>query len=364
MKNDVTLIDVYYHLGEVYEEQHKFDAAADAFKRCREHQELYKQGKINADMMAYVTIENIGEEKELNSFRHLMFCLANIEGSDVFGEWKKEYRRYSFKNSLGILKNIVLVSMKYSPLADIYDVIRDENNTDKAEAFECFLEDLYYSLKYPGEFVKALSESQSDGDYIRMIKLLAMSDSSQIKAGINSFITDFKWRSGFSEIQYLCIKHSIDNRSILELLNYELMREQISYIYKAHNDLPELIVNNLKVGDYYENIAYVFWLSSLLEAAVFSGNGLGIYSVYFYKVFVSALIIYVTNVYNSALLNDDDVKILPELHRFGYYMALAQNTLDGGDKVGYIRGLKTALVACEFAKDIISSLLDDFMRGI
>ena len=73
---------------------------------------------------------------------------------------------------------------------------------------------------------------------------------------------------------------------------------------------------------------------------------------------------YVSNIYNPELLNDNDIEVLPELHRFGYYMIKANKSLEDGDKVGYIRGLKNALINCESMKDVIKFLLEIFQHNI
>ena len=37
------------------------------------------------------------------------------------------------------------------------------------------------------------------------------------------------------------------------------------------------------------------------------------------------------NIYNADLLNPEDIEVLPELHRFGYYMMLAVNAKENNE---------------------------------
>ena len=45
-------------------------------------------------------------------------------------------------------------------------------------------------------------------------------------------------------------------------------------------------------------------------------------------------------------------------------MIKANKSLEDGDKVGYIRGLKNALINCESMKDVIKFLLEIFQHNI
>ena len=80
-----------------------------------------------------------------------------------------------------------------------------------------------------------------------------------------------------------------------------------------------------------------------------------------YLVFTNLLGEYVANIYNPELLHDDeDIKILLPLHKFGYYMLNANKALKEGNGLEYIQGLKKALVNCESMKEIVQFLLEQF----
>ena len=80
------------------------------------------------------------------------------------------------------------------------------------------------------------------------------------------------------------------------------------------------------------------------------------------KQFVSLLGDYVLNIYNEEMLNETDIEVLEPLHRFGYYMYKAHSALLTGDKIGYIREMKKALINCESMKEIVQFLMEMFKK--
>ena len=63
--------------------------------------------------------------------------------------------------------------------------------------------------------------------------------------------------------------------------------------------------------------------------------------------------------YTADFLTDEKIQFLPPMHRFGWYCAQAFDTLDAGDKAGYVRLLREGLSACESAKPVVESLLEN-----
>ncbi|WP_044974695.1 hypothetical protein [Ruminococcus sp. HUN007] len=77
--------------------------------------------------------------------------------------------------------------------------------------------------------------------------------------------------------------------------------------------------------------------------------------------FISLLSDYVLNIYNSELLLDEnDVEVLPNLHRFGYYMYRANQELENSNAVAYIKEMRKALNSCEAMKDLVEFMLEQF----
>lgn len=63
------------------------------------------------------------------------------------------------------------------------------------------------------------------------------------------------------------------------------------------------------------------------------------------------------NVYNPELLNAEDIAVLPDMHRFAWHLRQALAALEGGDELGYVRGLRAALDAAPAMKETVDFLL-------
>lgn len=61
--------------------------------------------------------------------------------------------------------------------------------------------------------------------------------------------------------------------------------------------------------------------------------------------------------YTQEVLNEENLLLLPPMHRFGWYCAQAFEALDAGDAAGYVRLLRAGLIVCEGVKNIVEFLL-------
>lgn len=62
--------------------------------------------------------------------------------------------------------------------------------------------------------------------------------------------------------------------------------------------------------------------------------------------------------YASELLCEENIRVLPPLHRFGWYCGRAFEALDSGNEAGYVRLLRAGLSACESMKPMVEFLTD------
>ena len=67
--------------------------------------------------------------------------------------------------------------------------------------------------------------------------------------------------------------------------------------------------------------------------------------------------IFLPKYYASDLLSDENIQILPPMHRFGWYCGKAFWALDAGDTAGYVRLLREGLKSCAEAKPVVEFLL-------
>lgn len=67
---------------------------------------------------------------------------------------------------------------------------------------------------------------------------------------------------------------------------------------------------------------------------------------------------YLDNVYNPDLLNEEDLSILPGMHRFAWHYRRALSCLETGDELGYVRALRAGLDTAPAMKDMVDFLVD------
>lgn len=80
------------------------------------------------------------------------------------------------------------------------------------------------------------------------------------------------------------------------------------------------------------------------------------------RVFADVERTFLPRYYTADFLTDEKIQFLPPMHRFGWYCAQAFDTLDAGDKAGYVRLLREGLSACESAKPVVESLLENTLE--
>lgn len=71
-----------------------------------------------------------------------------------------------------------------------------------------------------------------------------------------------------------------------------------------------------------------------------------------------------SNFYNSELLNETDIAVLPGIHRFGWYLLQGRAALSMGDTVGYIQKLQAGLKTAPVMKKMVKFLLRRFEEGV
>lgn len=68
---------------------------------------------------------------------------------------------------------------------------------------------------------------------------------------------------------------------------------------------------------------------------------------------------YLDNIYNPELLNEDDLSVLPGMHRYAWYYRQALTAWEGGDELGYVRALRAGLDAAPAMKGMVDFLLEN-----
>jgi len=370
-KNDkkVSVLDVYVCKASVHNSLQEYDKACDAFEKYFEAYEKYKSGElIMSDASAFVITSINDETHNKAKFDYISVLTKNQDykkAREVLEEFDIE------KLELGDYKNwaekyyVVFEQDKdYKQAVKIYKKALSTNDKDKIKLAVQIFENFYSShLLDREDFVNAIAESDAEGLYIDLMKIVKADNDGK---DVTSVLTDFihrvdDWKYGYAEAIYLCMKHNIDINDILVTLSNSIMKSHFPIIATTHEEYAQTVIDYCKSFDYTQSIHAMLWMTSALETAVLSSANL--YEeqrAVLYDTFVCVLSDYIYNIYNQELLNVDDVDVLPELHRFGFYMTLAFTAKNDGDDIGYIRCLREALRLCEPMKDLVSFYLDKF----
>ena len=62
--------------------------------------------------------------------------------------------------------------------------------------------------------------------------------------------------------------------------------------------------------------------------------------------------------YSPRVLREENLSVLPPMHRFGWYCVQAFEALDSGDAAGYVRLLRSGLSVCKNVKDMVEFLVE------
>lgn len=365
----ICVLDMYLFEANAYIRLCEYYKASISYKKYIEAYEKYLKRELIYDDALVMAIDGTGEDSFLFAKLNyaMSLCKANEYGKakEVLEEFDIEkleladYQNWVF-NYYPILEQL----KDYKQAIEIYQKALATQDKDKIKLAVQIFENFYSShLLDREDFVNAIAESDAEGLYIDLMKIVrADNNGEDITAALTDFIHRVDdWKYGYAEAIYLCMKHNIDINDILITLSNSIMKSHFPIIATTHEEYAQTVIDYCKSFDYTQSIHAMLWMTSALETAVLSSANL--YEeqrAVLYDTFVCVLSDYIYNIYNQELLNVDDVDVLPELHRFGFYMTLAFTAQNDGDDIGYIRCLREALRLCEPMKDLVSFYLDKF----
>lgn len=349
------------------------EEAAEAFQKYLELYDDYKNDRLILTDASAHPIESVSEHeykvlvytaalnlKQLRKYNEAfslleMFDVEKLDGKD-------------FKDFLGTIRSICVAKQDYVQMARYYEKLCKLDNKDKRSLAVYMLESTYFALTIKSErldFAKDIVESGAAGKYIGLMKLVLKSENGEnIDDDIIEFIKNVDdWTDGYSEIIYLAVKNKIDISSYVTRIEASQYRSSLEKLTHVHDDFAKYILDYGMPDGYSKAIKPFYWLVSAYEKASYRSFSLSESERYeLYNRFLSLLGDYVINVYNPELLNDEDIDVLPNLHKFGYYMYNALEARNNGDNIGYIRQMKKALVSCESMKEIVQFMLEQFKK--
>ncbi len=364
---------IYYFRIACFINLKEYEKAYNDLKKYFELYDKYVDGKISSLDLRFCVMSGVTDVSLEQEYMNMANCTNNLGKYDESLEYlnKIDLSDIAFdrlKVFLNIFRDLVRKTQNYEAVAKCYDNILELDDDDKTGMI-LFLLSQYY-LEHPLEreaFANAMVKSKVKGEFIDLMKICKKEqEEKDILNDIQKFINSVtRWNDGYEEAIYLALKSGADMAVPISRMGSKLIREKFEMISEAHYDFAKVVLNYSEQFDYTESIKNMYWMVTAFECAVpiskeLSEDDKG----EFFDTFVQLLSDYVMNIYNPDLLNPEDVDILPELHRFGYYMTLAFTALNEGEEITYVRMLKEALRLCEPMKDVVSYYLSELEKSM
>lgn len=373
LEDNVIMVAIYYLRAAAYMCLEDYEHALPELRKYLEYYDRYKKRELYLVELRFTILSGLSDACYEENLLHIARCLNYEEKYDealVYLD-KVSLEDMSFANLrifLNVIRDLVRESRNYKYAASCYEKILAFEDADKTGLI-LFLMEQYY-MENPVErakFVEDMINSGVNGPYIELMKLVRDdSNGKDISKKLTDFISKIdRWDDGYAEAIYLAMKHDVDLSCVIDKLSSKLLKETLQMISQAHLDYAEIALKYCAPENFSDSIKKLLWVTTALEQAVYVSNELSDDDKpILFDTFLSVLSDYISNIYNPDLLNLEDVDVLPELHRFGYYMIVAITALNNGDEIAYIRGLKEALRLCEPMKDLVSFYLTEFENSL
>jgi len=154
------------------------------------------------------------------------------------------------------------------------------------------------------------------------------------------------------------VKENGEIAEIIGVMNFEEIKAQ-SIMAAASPDYVKALFGYIIPEKFVGGVKELTWALTALEAVLPEAEKLPpAQKADVYEHYITLLTIYVSNVYNPALLTPEESRFLPEERRFGYFVFAARQCLENGDKAGAVKNLKAALEADKTKAKIVGALID------
>lgn len=372
-EKSVVIVTIYYLLIYAYLNLEDYSNAYKAILKYFDYYNKYKNNELELVELRFGVLQGLTEYNYEEQLINIARCLNSLERHEEALQYldKVKMDEMNFAHLrifLNVIRDLIQETKDYKYAANCYKKIFLLEDDDKTGLILFLLEQYY--MEHPAEranFAAAMVQSGVDGPYIELMKFVrADRDGTDISEKLAEFISSInRWEEGYAEAIYLAMKHDVDLSDAISKMSSKILKEILQMISQAHIDYAEIALRYCKLEKFSDGIKKLLWMVTALENAVYVSHELSDDDkALLFDTFISALSDYVMNIYNPELLNLEDVEVLPELHRFGYYMTLAFTSLNSGNKIAYIRGLKEALRLCEPMKDLVSFYLTEFEESL
>lgn len=353
----------------------------EAYEECLKYIDLYKKyksGELDVSCLAFGTGAGISEfeyHKIVFVVCGYLICNNNYSKTNDFLIVPEiiHYENDIFKMYIDIIKELCTAKSDYYELLLCYDLIKKESSDENKLSFIIDQLNNIYISKITDEerriFAQNIVSHGFESEYIDLMRIVineSLCSEDEIKSDIEKVLNQINnWEVNYFILIWYAVRYRIDLSFISKKISIEKFREQLSNASDIDDSFSEYVIEYGCPEHFFEEIKSFSCLIELYDVAVRKSLNLSDKNKSgLYKTYISLLENYISNIYRPELLNDDDVCVLPENHRFGYFMGKANMLLCRNDKIGYIRELKKTLLSCNSMREIIEFLLYQFKSNI
>ncbi|MCL1831756.1 MAG: glycosyltransferase family 2 protein [Oscillospiraceae bacterium] len=373
------LIDTYAYKANAHFNLEEYSAVCEAVEKYSEFCYKFDKGKLDKLAVGFFTLElnHIYQRIRAKSFAaNSLACLDKpdeayiyFEGFCELGDTEQVEKMsdMSFEHLITTLYAIAHKKADFKRITEYYHTVTANEDSGKIEFFNGMLMRLYDDAKQDErarEF-EAEASALSDVGFFGLMKVAASDDKSAVQAHIDDMTANFdgKIYAYFGEALYLAMKHDANITAFIDALNHEQLLSVSGKI--GGDDFVEIVTRYVLPEEFMGSIRQLYWALIMLERAVLVTEDLDedesvtleTEQAALFTNFSDVAALYVANAYSSALLDDNDVGILPSLHRFGYYVAVGKTALEDGDVSGCIAAFGKAAKEYPEMKDVVKFLV-------
>ncbi len=351
----------------------KYDEVCIEFKKYKKLYNDYKNNALDVTDLLYHELPGVVESDYIRanyfaavSLFELSRCedvISIIEQFDI-NTLEDEFFGYS----LGLAKDFALMKKNYDLIVNYYKKISLNGSEKRKKSVLTTLETVYSKISDEMSriaFSKLICDSGIDDCFSELMKITSSQGQYEHKDIIKSFIRHIdEWQGNYYEAVYFALKSLIDIGEAADKMPPVLYKNLLCSAANIHEDFSKAVLEYGTPEEYFTSIKRFSFLVTLNEIAVYCSFRLDDNNRYALCLrFVNLLGDYISNIYNPELLEDEaDTEVLPELHRFGYYMQRANRELENGDATAYIKEMRKALESCESMREIVEFMLDQFKK--
>ncbi|MCI1981620.1 MAG: glycosyltransferase [Oscillospiraceae bacterium] len=333
----------------------------------------YRQHKLDELMLLYGDFEFLGPETEQNVRVMLGWSYFMQNQTDQALEsirqinWSVGFNR---KNAFKLIFTIMDRTGEFNLLPELYQKILRLKDPKLKFEFTSYVESVSTEgTKKCEKIVRSFAslKPKAEDDYLVLERIRAAEmdgERQTVVENLNWFRqNETSWNVNFADVIYISMLEQVNIMPYLLQIDTDdvasfASRMQFDHFYYSKT-----------VSDYFDAFSYnnakgLYWTVALMERAVLSKKRMEDEEGYLklFESYARQLARYVRMICRPEMFSAQNLPALSRVFRFGYSIGEAFTSLDKGDEIAYLAGLRKSLEEYPIMKEPITLLLNRFMK--